>query len=119
MILYGVDTMIFVTGPRYSNKQKYIMEQLGMTEEEFIQNGIRDAEELVRENIIREEMEELSEKLSKEKRIVIANEVGGGVVPMDPEERAFRERAGRFACLLSEKAERVIRVVCGLGQVLK
>ena len=111
--------MIFVTGPRYAYKQKYIMDRLGMSEEEFQNEGLRDAEELVREEVSPEKMIMLADALAREKRVVIANEVGGGVVPIDEEERAFRERAGRFSCLLAGKAERVIRVVCGLGQILK
>jgi len=51
--------------------------------------------------------------------VVTAAEVGGGVVPADPGERAAREAAGRLACLLARRAERVVRVFCGLPQVLK
>ena len=35
--------------------------------------------------------------------IVMATEVGGGVVPMDAGERAAREAAGRLACLLAAR----------------
>ncbi|MDO5132963.1 MAG: cobinamide kinase, partial [Eubacteriales bacterium] len=41
------------------------------------------------------------------------------VVPVDPKERAAREAAGRLACLLAARADVVIRVCCGLPQVLK
>lgn len=41
------------------------------------------------------------------------------MVPADPGERAAREAAGRLACLLARRAERVVRVFCGLPQVLK
>ena len=51
--------------------------------------------------------------------VVIATEVGGGVVPIDPEERARREAAGRLACLLAERADAVIRVFCGIPRALK
>ena len=49
----------------------------------------------------------------------LATEVGGGVVPIDPSERAAREAAGRLSCLLAQRAERVVRVFCGLPMVLK
>ncbi|WP_417341205.1 bifunctional adenosylcobinamide kinase/adenosylcobinamide-phosphate guanylyltransferase, partial [Evtepia gabavorous] len=45
--------------------------------------------------------------------------VGGGVVPVDPVQRQNREAAGRLACLLAQRADRVIRVFCGLPQALK
>ena len=51
--------------------------------------------------------------------LVTANEVGGGIVPMDAEERAWREACGRALCALAEHASQVTRVVCGLGVRLK
>ena len=60
----------------------------------------------------------LADRLS-EKEIVIATEIGGGLVPIDKTEREKREAAGRLACLLAERADTVVRVCCGLGQILK
>ena len=45
--------------------------------------------------------------------ILIATEVGGGVVPMDVKQRADREAAGRLACLLAARAECVVQMFCG------
>ena len=61
---------------------------------------------------------QLADELAK-REVVIATEVGGGVVPATPEERAAREAAGRLACLLADRADRVIRVFCGIPTVLK
>ena len=60
----------------------------------------------------------LADALSQ-REIVIATETGGGLVPVDPAERAAREAAGRLACLLAQRADTVIRVCCGLPQALK
>ena len=51
--------------------------------------------------------------------VILCNEVGSGVVPMDREERAWRERVGRTCCALAEQAERVERLFCGIPTVLK
>ena len=51
--------------------------------------------------------------------ILICDEVGCGVVPMDPADRAWRERVGRACCRLAERASAVYRVTCGLGVRLK
>ena len=51
--------------------------------------------------------------------ILICDEVGCGVVPMDREDRAWREKVGRVCCRLAEKAAAVYRVTCGLGARLK
>ena len=51
--------------------------------------------------------------------IVVANEVGAGVVPMTREDRAFREAVGRALCVIAQKAECVTRCVCGIGVRIK
>ena len=51
--------------------------------------------------------------------VVIACELGSGVVPIEPELRAWREAAGRLSCLLARRADVVVRICCGLPQVLK
>ena len=35
--------------------------------------------------------------------VVVANEVGAGVVPMNREDRAFREAVGRALCVIAQK----------------
>ena len=51
--------------------------------------------------------------------VVICDEVGCGVTPLDREDRAWRERVGRTCCRLAERAEAVYRVRCGLGVRIK
>lgn len=51
--------------------------------------------------------------------ILICDEIGNGIVPMEPFERAYRERVGRMLIQLAEKAEEVERVICGIGQKIK
>ena len=65
-----------------------------------------------------EALQNLADMLAQ-KEVVIATEIGGGVVPLDPGERRNREAAGRLACLLAGRADTVIRVCCGLPQFLK
>ena len=65
-----------------------------------------------------ENLEKLADELSAYD-IVLATEVGGGVVPMDPAERAGREAAGRLACLLAARADCVVQMFCGIPTVLK
>ena len=51
--------------------------------------------------------------------IIICDEIGNGIVPMDPFERVYRERAGRIMVKLATDAEEVERVVCGIAQKIK
>lgn len=106
--------MIFVTGPLYAGKQAYIQNALGLSDAAFAARAVRDVQELAPGA----DLEALAARLA-EKDIVIATELGGGLVPVDPAEREKREAAGRLACLLAGRADTVIRVCCGLGQVLK
>ena len=55
----------------------------------------------------------------REKDVVIVCEVGSGIVPLDRNERETREQTGRLVNRLAAEAERVVRMVCGLPQVLK
>ena len=51
--------------------------------------------------------------------VVGSDEIGLGVVPLDPFERRWREETGRALCRLAAASERVERVCCGLGVRLK
>lgn len=107
--------MIFVTGPLLAGKQEYICRALALSPEEFARRAVRDVETLAADA---PNLSALADRLAQWE-IVIATEVGGGVVPADPAERAAREAAGRLGCLLAERADTVVRVCCGLPQVLK
>lgn len=51
--------------------------------------------------------------------ILICDEIGNGIVPMQAEEREYRETTGRILSKLAVRAESVERVICGIGQKLK
>lgn len=51
--------------------------------------------------------------------ILICDEIGNGIVPMEAEERIYRERTGRILEQLAAQADEVVRVVCGIGQRIK
>ena len=50
---------------------------------------------------------------------ISANEVGAGVVPIQKEDRLFREAVGRALCVIAQEAEQVTRCVCGIGVRIK
>lgn len=52
-------------------------------------------------------------------KIILCDEIGCGIVPLDPLDRRWREETGRLCCALAEQAKLVVRVQCGLPQVLK
>ena len=99
--------MIFITGPLYSGKRTFA--------QKFPGTRITEVQQLAAQA---ENLETLADKLSAYD-IVIATEVGGGVVPVDPAERAAREAAGRLACLLAARADCVVQMFCGIPTVLR
>lgn len=57
--------------------------------------------------------QELSDK------IIICADISQGIVPLDADQRAWREMNGRCMLWLGREADRVIRVFCGLGQDIR
>lgn len=51
--------------------------------------------------------------------IIIVNELGCGIVPVDAFDREYRETMGRICCRLAQDATQVHRVMCGMGMVIK
>ena len=51
--------------------------------------------------------------------ILVSDEVGYGVVPIDAFDRAYREVVGRICTKLAAYSHRVTRVACGIGTVIK
>ena len=99
--------MLFVTGPLYSGKRTF-SQKFGGRQICDVQNLAANATDL----------EKLADELATYD-VVIATEIGGGIVPIDPAERAAREAAGRLACLLAARASCVVVMFCGLPTVLK
>lgn len=52
-------------------------------------------------------------------KIIISDDIGGGVVPIDKSDRIYREVAGRLNCVLAEYADSVERIFCGISQQIK
>ena len=103
--------MIFITGPLYSGKRTFAQKLPG--------RRIADVQQLAAQAKTLPELEALADRLAKEYEIIIATEVGGGVVPVDAAQRAGREAAGRLACLLAARADCVVQMYCGIPTVLK
>lgn len=51
--------------------------------------------------------------------VVVVNEIGCGIHPLERIDRRWREQTGRALCILADGAESVTRVCCGIGQKIK
>lgn len=65
--------------------------------------------------------EEIPARILKEgrQRIIIIDEIGCGVVPVDAFQREYRELAGRIACRIAADATAVWQVTAGIGRCIK
>ena len=140
--------MKLIVGGSYQGKTEYLLSQLALSPEQIVSGEKLAAEHSVedtgnnriksvnwtavnhlhlyirerllqgaeRETILEEVLSwlELSTEL-----ILVCDEVGCGIVPMEVFEREYRESVGRICCVLAQWAEQVIRVCCGLGTVIR
>ncbi|MCR5837717.1 MAG: bifunctional adenosylcobinamide kinase/adenosylcobinamide-phosphate guanylyltransferase [Lachnospiraceae bacterium] len=112
--------MILVIGGHSSGKMDFVKEYLNYNFEK--DNVINDI------NVLAEEMFESGMDYETAAnniyarcrvKIVLTDEIGNGIVPMDASKRDFREWMGRLQIILAKKSDEVYRVICGMGQKIK
>lgn len=134
--------MKLVIGGRAQGKLNYVLQH--MTDENYqIYDGVLpDGEELFNRSNRNEILivnhfhkwvnKELKENRNPEEKlkafleratdincVIISDEIGNGIVPVDAFEREYRERTGRMLIKLAEQADEVVRVLCRIGQTIK
>ena len=51
--------------------------------------------------------------------VVISDEIGNGIIPLQKEDRLYRDEVGRLLCELAKMSDNVERVICGIVQKIK
>lgn len=126
--------MVLITGGAYQGKSRYAAEKYGFDVED-ITNGetmgtgeiygcrcVKNFHILIKRFIESgEDPVESTKKLieSVPGIIIIMNDIGGGIIPIEKSERIWREQVGIVGCFLAGRAECVERVVCGIGMRIK
>ena len=125
--------MILVFGGSYQGKLEFAKETFGITENDVftctVDSEIDWSKKVlynldqsflrhVREG--KESREVLKDHLDQLKdKILIVNDISQGIVPMERENRDWREMTGRAMLYISKEADEVYRVFCGLGSKIK
>ncbi|MCM1567914.1 MAG: bifunctional adenosylcobinamide kinase/adenosylcobinamide-phosphate guanylyltransferase [Roseburia sp.] len=109
--------MILIVGGAYQGKTVYAKEHFPDTYRKINQYHEEIRRQMKKGLNPLEEAKKMP--LSEENLIIICDEVGSGLVPMDAFERAYREQVGRVGAYLAAQAKQVIRVVCGIGKKIK
>ena len=123
----------FVIGGTAQGKLKYVLDKNNLTKEDVCNgeecdyNNINKrvlynfhllCRRLLNDNInILSFVEALLEKNND--IIIISDEIGCGIVPLDKEERIWREETGRACTNIAKKAAIVIRVMAGVPVIIK
>ncbi|MCQ2969228.1 MAG: bifunctional adenosylcobinamide kinase/adenosylcobinamide-phosphate guanylyltransferase [Clostridium sp.] len=123
----------FIIGGMAQGKLKYVLDKNNLTKqdvcngEECDYNNINKkvlynfhllCRRLLKDNInIHSFLEELFKKNND--IIIISNEIGYGIVPLDKEERIWREETGRACTTIAKKAAIVTRVMAGIPVNIK
>jgi adenosyl cobinamide kinase/adenosyl cobinamide phosphate guanylyltransferase len=114
--------MVLVIGGMASGKRTYVKKEFGYSDGDMA-DAVLDGRPVVYniQAIVFGGAVPDGELLNKllQKEVVICNEVGSGVVPIDRAERAAREATGRLCMELADKAEKVIRLCSGIPTVIK
>ncbi|MGI5958936.1 MAG: bifunctional adenosylcobinamide kinase/adenosylcobinamide-phosphate guanylyltransferase [Massiliimalia sp.] len=122
--------MDLVIGGKYQGKLRWAMEHYGISEKEVVMAdkpsaGIKAVDHLEQwiGRLLTEGKSPLEEILlvleQNPDLILLCDEVGNGVVPMERKDREYREGVGRTCCELAKKADRVYRVWCGIASQIK
>ncbi|MDR0862732.1 MAG: bifunctional adenosylcobinamide kinase/adenosylcobinamide-phosphate guanylyltransferase [Oscillospiraceae bacterium] len=114
--------MVLVIGGKANGKLDFVRQHLGYNNADIANATLDDRPVL---NNLQDLM--LADPSSAEsifptlltKSVIICDEVGSGIVPIDRAARHWREAVGRLCCRLAEQATAVIRLQCGIAILIK
>ncbi len=128
--------MILVTGGAYQGKLDYAKEEYGLTDEDvftceegstavgfdekIVDHFERYVLALIKAGQVPEKAVGMQLRANRYKgRIIICDDISQGIVPMDATERAWREGVGRTMVKIAQQADKVVRVFCGIPEIVK
>ena len=127
--------MILITGGTCQGKKEFAKKEFLITDADIVSGkkvhdvkdisgykAVSDYEYIVRHNLesgIDSETEYKALRESNPDIIIIASEVGCGIIPMEESENTFREETGSIMCIAARDADAVYKVVCGIAKKIK
>ena len=126
--------MILIVGGSFQGKKEYAKSLFSLEKKDMIDGAVCPLEDIYTCKCIyhfhewvkrilegEKDLSNMAERLQKEnpKIIIISNELGYGVVPIQAFDREYRETTGRVCTKIAGAASQVHRVICGIGTVIK
>ena len=126
--------MIFVTGGCFQGKQQWVLQNCQVQPFRVADGAVCSMEAIKSAGVldhfhllVRRWMQagkipaDETEKILSDNPdiVIITDEIGIGIVPLDVKEREWREVHGRICFQLAGRADAVFRVIAGIGQKIK
>ena len=126
--------MIFVTGGCFQGKQQWVLQNCQVQPFRVADGAVCSMEVIKSAGVLdhfhllvrrwmqagkipADEMEKILS--DNPDSVIITDEIGSGIVPLDVKECEWREVHGRICCQLAGRADAVFRVIAGIGQKIK
>lgn len=113
--------MILVLGGAFSGKREYV-KSLGYADLDMADAVLDDKPVIYNLQKLVAESPHSTASLTQQllsKQVIICNEVGSGIIPIDKNDSEAREATGRLCIILAQNADKVVRMVCGIPTVIK
>ena len=116
--------MTLITGGAYSGKTEFAIKKFNIKstdiidgaecslEQVFVCRAIRNFQLLVKRF-------GTNDGAALTRTIIITNEIGSGIIPMEKSERIWREETGRACCAAAGFSDLVVRMCCGIPTAIK
>ncbi|MDU5263121.1 MAG: bifunctional adenosylcobinamide kinase/adenosylcobinamide-phosphate guanylyltransferase [Clostridium celatum] len=124
--------MVLVFGGAYNGKLDFVKEQFNVSEDDIFYCGVNEIDfskkvicglhKFTYNNILKEinSLQYIKENINLFKdKIIIADEISSGIVPLKKEDRMWREETGRCLQYLSKESSCVYRIFCGIPTIIK
>ena len=122
--------MVMITGGSFQGKTRYAKDRFSLADSDIADggscelSGLKTAKCVNRYELVVKRLLESGEDPLKfteeiECDIVIMTEIGSGIIPLDKNERLWREMTGRAGCIIADRAVQVVRLCCGIAEVIK
>ena len=131
-IINGVISINIITGGAYQGKRDFAREYFGINNmldgkicayDEIFKAGCIFNFHMLIKRLIDENIDciEFTKRIINENNdiVIITDEIGCGIIPLERSERIWRENAGKCGCMIAAESEKVIRIFCGIPDIIK
>ena len=107
--------MTLITGGAYSGKTEFAIKRFNIKSTDIIDGAECSLEQVFACRAIRN----FQLLVKRPDLIIITNEIGSGIIPMEKSDRIWREETGRACCAAAGFSNLVVRMCCGIPTAIK